>query len=131
VTSAAAFERVVLVVEDNSLNLMVAEGMLRLLGYSSQSVGDGLQALDALSESDYRIVLMDVHMPELDGYETTRRIRAELPAERQPYIIALTANAMANDPERCLAAGMNDYLAKPLTKDGLRQALERATRRVN
>jgi CheY-like chemotaxis protein len=126
--TSAAVDGVVLVVEDNSLNLIVAEGMLRLLGYTSYSVGDGLQALEALSEAAYRIILMDVHMPELDGYETTRRIRAELPAERQPYIIALTANAMANDPELCLAAGMNDYLAKPLTKEGLRRALERATR---
>ncbi len=67
-------------------------------------------------------------MPDLDGYETTQRIRVEVPAERQPYIIALTANAMSDDPQRCLAAGMDDYLAKPLTKSALQAALERAAR---
>lgn len=119
--------RLVLLVEDNDLNQMVADGMLRLLGYSSECVFDGLQALDALRSVAYPIVLMDVQMPELDGYQTTRRIRAEIPADRQPYIIALTANAMAGDAERCRAAGMDDYLSKPLTKAALRAALQRAT----
>ena len=117
----------VLLVEDNHLNQMVAHGMLRLLGYTSHCVSDGLQALTELHAYQYPVVLMDVQMPELDGYQATRRIRAELPAERQPYIIALTANAMSGDAERCRAAGMDDYLAKPLTKDALRAALVRAT----
>lgn len=117
----------VLLVEDNHLNQMVADGMLRLLGYTSHCVSDGLQALTELHTYRYPIVLMDVQMPELDGYQATRRIRSELPAERQPYIIALTANAMSGDAERCRAAGMDDYLAKPLTKAALRAALERAT----
>ncbi|HEU5485666.1 MAG TPA: response regulator [Microlunatus sp.] len=118
----------VLLVEDNHLNQMVADGMLRLLGYASRCVFDGLQALDELTARHYPIVLMDVQMPELDGYQATRRIRAELPADRQPYIIALTANAMAGDAQRCRDAGMDDYLAKPLTKEALRAALERASR---
>lgn len=118
----------VLLVEDNQLNQMVADGMLRLLGYSSHCVSDGLQALEELTAHQYPIVLMDVQMPELDGYEATRRIRAEIPSSRQPYVIALTANAMAGDAQRCRDAGMNDYLAKPLTKDALRAALERANR---
>lgn len=117
----------VLLVEDNHLNQMVADGMLRLLGYTSHCVSDGLQALVELHTYRYPIVLMDVQMPELDGYQATRRIRTELPAERQPYIIALTANAMSGDADRCLAAGMDDYVAKPLTKDALRAALQRAT----
>lgn len=121
-------QRPVLLVEDNHLNQMVAEGMLRLLGHTSHSVFDGLQAIEELRSTPYAIVLMDVQMPELDGYQTTRRIRAELPADQQPYIIALTANAMAGDAERCRAAGMDDYLPKPLTKLALRAALERATR---
>lgn len=118
----------VLLVEDNQLNQMVADGMLRLLGYGSHCVPDGLQALSELRSKRYPIVLMDVQMPELDGYETTRRIRAELPADHQPYVIALTANAMAGDAERCRAAGMDDYLPKPLTKTALKSALERAAR---
>lgn len=119
--------RPVLLVEDNHLNQMVAEGMLRLLGYTCRCVSDGLLAVQELSSTPYSIVLMDVQMPELDGYQATRRIRSELPAEQQPYIIALTANAMSDDAERCRAAGMDDYVAKPLTKNALRAALERAT----
>jgi CheY-like chemotaxis protein len=126
--AAAHSQQPVLLVEDNQLNQMVADGMLRLLGYSCHCVSDGLQALSELRRTHYPIVLMDVQMPELDGYEATRRIRAELPADRQPYVIALTANAMAGDAERCRAAGMDDYLPKPLTKVALRAALERATR---
>jgi CheY-like chemotaxis protein len=118
----------VLLVEDNQLNQMVADGMLRLLGYSSHCVSDGLQAITELAARHYPIVLMDVQMPELDGYQATRRLRAELPDDRQPYVIALTANAMAGDAQRCRDAGMDDYIAKPLTKDALRAALERATR---
>lgn len=121
--------RQVLLVEDNQLNQMVAEGMLRLLGYECRSVNDGLQAVAELRTTFYPIVLMDVQMPELDGYEASRRVRAELPDERQPYIIALTANAMAGDAERCRAAGMDDYLAKPLTKTALSAALGRAPSR--
>lgn len=128
--NARVSARRVLLVEDNQLNLMVAEGMLRLLGYECRSVTDGLQAVAELQKTFYPIVLMDVQMPELDGYEASRRVRAELPADRQPYIIALTANAMAGDAERCRAAGMDDYLAKPLTKTGLGAALGRATSRT-
>ena len=118
----------VLLVEDNPLNTMVAEGMLRLLGETCRCVSNGLQAVEELLVTPYEIVLMDVQMPELDGYQATRRIRSELPADQQPYIIALTANAMADDADRCRAAGMDDYVAKPLTKDALRAALERAAR---
>ena len=74
---------------------------------------------------------MDIHMPELDGFEATRRIRAELPIDRQPYIIAVTANAMPGDADRCRAAGMDDYVSKPLEQERhLRAALLRAKRRV-
>ena len=123
-----AVPRPVLLVEDNHLNQMVAEGMLRLFGHVARVVPDGLEALRELHGGDYDIVLMDVHMPGLDGFEATRRVRTELSADRQPYIIALTANAMAGDEQRCRDAGMDDYVSKPLTKDGLRAALERAAR---
>jgi CheY-like chemotaxis protein len=122
--------RAVLLVEDNLLNQMVADGMLRLLGYTSRCVMNGLEALHELRSTAYSIVLMDIHMPELDGFETTRRIRAEMPIEQQPYIIAVTANAMPGDAERCRAAGMDDYVSKPLSKEALRAAMLRAKRRV-
>jgi CheY-like chemotaxis protein len=97
-------ERRVLVAEDNDLNQLVAGGMLRLLGYTSRCVSDGLQAVDVLRAGEYPIVLMDVQMPHLDGCEATRRIRAELPVELQPYIIALTASVLPEDAEMCMAA---------------------------
>ncbi len=120
----------ILLVEDNLLNQMVALGMLRLLGHSADVAENGVQALRALSEAPYDIVLMDIQMPELDGLEATRRIRVEFPEERQPYIIALTANAMVGDRQRCLEAGMDDYIAKPLTKDNLAAALRGADGRA-
>ncbi len=118
--------RPVLVVEDNHLNQIVAEGMLRLLGYSCRCVSDGREALEVLHTDEHPIVLMDVHMPLLDGYEATRRIRAELPAERQPYIIALSASVLPEDARLCRDAGMDDFVPKPISKLSLRAALDRA-----
>ncbi len=116
----------ILLVEDNMLNEMVAVGMLRLLGRTADVALNGLEAVQAIERHPYRIVLMDVQMPVLDGLSATRRIRAEFPPERQPYIIALTANAMAGDEQRCLDAGMDAYLSKPLSKDQLAAALASA-----
>jgi CheY-like chemotaxis protein len=118
----------ILLVEDNMLNEMVAVGMLRLLGRTADVALNGVEAIAALERRPYRIVLMDVAMPVMDGLEATRRIRSDLPAERQPYIIALTANAMAGDEQRCLDAGMDAYLAKPLSKNQLADALAAAER---
>ena len=118
--------RPILLVEDNMLNEMVAVGMLRLLGRTADVALNGVEAVEAMDRRPYAIVLMDVQMPVLDGLQATRRIRAEFPAERQPYIIALTANAMAGDEERCLEAGMNGYLSKPLSKERLAMALTAA-----
>ena len=126
VTEAAQTSPAILLVEDNMLNEMVAVGMLRLLGRSADVAVNGMEAIEALRRRPYEVVLMDVQMPVLDGLAATRRIRAELPPERQPYIIALTANAMAGDEQRCLDAGMNAYLAKPLSKDRLASALASA-----
>ncbi|MEP7361882.1 MAG: ATP-binding protein [Acidobacteriota bacterium] len=103
----------VLLAEDNPVNAMVALRMLSAIGYTADSVSTGLQALEALHRNSYDMVLMDCQMPEMDGFETTRRIRSEYTGS-QPTIIAMTANAMDGDRERCLAAGMDDYISKPI-----------------
>lgn len=122
-------EQTILLVEDNQLNQMVAQGMLRLLGLTADLAQNGVEAVEALRAKHYETVLMDISMPELDGLDATRQIRAGLPRDAQPYIIALTANAMSGDRDRCLQAGMDDYLSKPLTKEALSAALRRSTRR--
>jgi PAS domain S-box-containing protein len=116
----------VLLAEDNIVNQKVALMMLDRLGYRADVAGNGLEVLQALQRQRYDIVLMDVQMPDLDGLEATRRIRDDIPADRQPYIIAMTANAFAEDRDRCIEAGMDDYVSKPVRKDVLAAALERA-----
>ena len=113
----------VLVVEDNVVNQKVALGMLAKVGCRADVAANGLEALEAVRRQRYDVVLMDVQMPVMDGLEATRQIRAQLPAERQPHIVALTANAMADDRDRCLSAGMDDYLSKPLRAVQLLAAL--------
>ncbi len=95
------------------------------MGYAADIAGDGLEAIAALEADDYDAVLMDVQMPELDGLEATRRIRARWP-DRPLRIIAMTANAMEGDRELCLAAGMDDYVSKPIRPDELAGALTAA-----
>ncbi len=109
----------VLVAEDNEVNQLVAEEILLLLGCEVTLVKDGQQALEALKQSPYDIILMDVQMPELDGYEATHVIRTQQSDYMSIPIVAVTANAMATDREKCLAAGMNDYLSKPITASQL------------
>jgi CheY-like chemotaxis protein len=116
----------VLLAEDNIVNQKVALMMLDRLGYRADVAGNGLEVLQALQRQRYHIVLMDVQMPELDGLEATRRIRGDIPADQQPYIIAMTANAVAEDRDRCIQAGMDDYVSKPVRKDILQAALQRA-----
>jgi PAS domain S-box-containing protein len=115
-----------LVVEDNVVNLEVIQQMLSRLGYSADIATTGQEALDAFETSDYELVFMDVQMPVMDGLEATRRLRAELPETRQPRIVALTANAMRGDEAKCLNAGMDGYLAKPVSLDQLRTCLAEA-----
>ncbi len=115
-----------LVVEDNVVNQKVMVLMLEHLGYEAAVADSGVTALSMISDQSYDLVFMDVQMPELDGLETTRRIRAEFPEERQPRIVAMTANAQAEDREACLLAGMDDYLSKPIQVDALVGVLERS-----
>lgn len=115
----------ILVAEDHSFNAKVAALTLAKLGQACDLVVNGLEALAACVAHDYDVVFMDVLMPELDGIEATRRIRAELPAGRQPRIIAMTANALEGDRERCIAAGMDDYISKPVKRDDVAAALAR------
>jgi CheY-like chemotaxis protein len=120
----------VLLVEDNPVNQAVALGMLEQMSCRVTTAGDGLDALRRFRKQSFDVVLMDCQMPEQDGYETTRRIRQiETGNGRTPTpVVALTANALAGDRERCLEAGMDEYLAKPFTRQQLRRVIETALR---
>lgn len=118
----------VLVAEDNPVNQRVALMLLARMGYRPDVAGNGAEVLEALRGRPYDLVLMDVRMPEMDGITATRRIRAELPPERQPHIVAMTANAMAEDRETCRAAGMDDFIAKPVRVVELARVLRRVRR---
>src|SRR6266403_1965438 len=115
----------VLIAEDNPINQKVALVQLEELGYHAEVVPNGLAVLEALDRISYDIILMDCQMPEMDGYETARRIRTRSGNFRQPYIIAMTAHAMSGDSEKCLEAGMNDYISKPIQLDAFAAALAR------
>ena len=114
-----------LLVEDNTTNQEIACLLLERLGYRADVAANGLEALDAVQRQDYDVVLMDLQMPEMDGLEATRRIRRDLPAATQPRIVAMTANALAEDRDECLAAGMDDYVSKPVRINELVAALRR------
>jgi CheY-like chemotaxis protein/HPt (histidine-containing phosphotransfer) domain-containing protein len=121
----------VLLAEDNVPNQHVGLKQLKKLGYEADAVANGLEVLDALKRIPYDIILMDCQMPEMDGYEATRLIRqGESASTPSPYIIALTANALQGDREKCMAAGMNDYLTKPLHLSELENVLQRALLKV-
>jgi CheY-like chemotaxis protein/HPt (histidine-containing phosphotransfer) domain-containing protein len=117
----------ILLVEDNLINQQVALGILQIQGYNVTVVNNGREALDAHSQGDFDLILMDCHMPEMDGFEATREIRGRertFTGKRVP-IVALTANAMAQDREECLNAGMDDHLSKPFSMQTLQDMLDR------
>jgi PAS domain S-box-containing protein len=116
----------ILLAEDNSVNRLIAVKMLEKNGFKVDTVVNGIKAIEALQASEYDLVLMDCQMPELDGYEATRRIRASGAKFAAIPIIAMTANAMSSDREKCLSAGMNDYVTKPIKSQDLARAIYRA-----
>nr|WP_225937942.1 response regulator [Myxococcus sp. RHSTA-1-4] len=115
----------ILLVEDNPTNQKLALLVLERLGYRAQVAFNGHEALRLVSQQRFDVVLMDLQMPEMDGLEATRRIRAELPPRAQPWIIAMTANAMDSDREQCFAVGMDDFLGKPIRVEALAASLLR------
>ena len=119
----------VLLAEDNVVNQKLAIRLLEKLGYRADIVANGLEAIEALERQTYDLLLSDVQMPEMDGLEATRRIIERWPEGERPWIVAMTAEAMSGDRERCLDAGMNDYLAKPIRVDELVAAIRRTPRR--
>ncbi|MGZ8211372.1 MAG: response regulator, partial [Burkholderiales bacterium] len=115
----------VLVVEDNTVNQRVALRQLQKLGYSGEAVGNGLEALEAIERVAYDVILMDWHMPEMDGVEATAEIRRREKHGKRTPIIALTASALPEDREKCIAAGMDDFVTKPVRESDLDAALSR------
>jgi CheY-like chemotaxis protein len=127
--AAAAATRTerLLLAEDNAVNQKVALLMLGKLGFRADIAADGHEVMEAVRRQPYDIILMDVQMPEMDGLEAARQIRArETTGNGRCWIIALTANAMQGDREACLAAGMDDYISKPIKTDELAAAFDRA-----
>ncbi|WP_299490884.1 DAHL domain-containing protein [Acaryochloris sp. IP29b_bin.137] len=115
----------ILLAEDVVVNQKVALLILKQMGYEADIANNGVEVLEALHRQPYEVVLMDLQMPEMDGLTAARNIQAAWPPESQPHIIALTANAMQGDREKCLEAGMHDYVSKPIRSEDLKAALDR------
>jgi CheY-like chemotaxis protein len=115
----------ILLAEDNVVNQKVALRILERMGYRADLAANGIEVLEAVERQTYDVVLMDVQMPEMDGLEATARIRTRWGKADEPWIIALTANALTGDRERYLAVGMNDYVSKPVRIEDLKAVLSR------
>jgi GAF domain-containing protein/CheY-like chemotaxis protein len=119
----------ILVAEDNAVNQKLALRILQQMGYRADLASNGIEAIESVERQTYDVVLMDVQMPEMDGLEASRRITAKWPVGARPRIVAMTANAMQGDREMCLAAGMDDYITKPIRVDQLVEALNHVSAR--
>jgi signal transduction histidine kinase/CheY-like chemotaxis protein/ligand-binding sensor domain-containing protein len=115
----------ILLAEDNLINQMVARRLLEKLGYYADVATNGMEAIEAIKKKNYDLIFMDVQMPIMDGLEATRRICRQWAREHRPRIVAMTANAMQGDREKCIEAGMDDYISKPINPQELAQALQR------
>ena len=122
---AAAPHSSILLAEDNDVNRLVIERQLALLGFECDMAENGQEALERWRKGRYALLLTDLHMPEMDGYELTARIRSEEPSGRRMPIIAVTANALRGEDQRCIDVGMDDFITKPIQLDVLRQTLMR------
>jgi len=119
----------ILLAEDNVVNQKLALRLLQQMGYRADVAANGIEAIECVERQPYDVVLMDVQMPEMDGLEASRRITTKWQGRERPRIVAMTANAMQGDREECLAAGMDDYVTKPIRVDALVEALMRAEQR--
>jgi CheY-like chemotaxis protein len=119
----------ILLAEDNVVNQKLAMRLLQQMGYRADLASNGIEAVESVQRQTYDVVLMDVQMPEMDGLEASRRINAQWPSGKRPRIVAMTANAMQSDRDLCAAAGMDDYVAKPIRVDQLVEALMRVPAR--
>jgi CheY-like chemotaxis protein len=119
----------ILLAEDNVVNQKLALRLLRQMGYRADLASNGIEAIESIERQRYDVVLMDVQMPEMDGLEASRRITVKWQTHERPRIVAMTANAMQGDREECLAAGMDDYVTKPIRVEALVEALMAARNR--
>jgi CheY-like chemotaxis protein len=118
----------ILLVDDNKINLKVAQKILKKIGYDAEIAESGQEAIDRCADTEYDVVLMDIEMPDMDGVAAATAIRERAIGDEGPFIVALTANAMSSDRESYLRAGMDDYLSKPIREDALVESLRAAGR---
>jgi CheY-like chemotaxis protein len=114
----------ILLAEDNVVNQKLALRLLQRMGYRADLASNGIEAIECIARQPYDVVLMDVQMPEMDGMDATRQICARFASNNRPRIVAMTANAMQGDRDECLAAGMDDYISKPIRVHDLLSALQ-------
>jgi CheY-like chemotaxis protein len=125
---AARLPLEILVAEDNLVNQKAAVAVLRQFGYQTDLVISGKEAVEAVERQKYDVLFMDLQMPDMEGVEAIRLICSRMSSSERPYIVAMTANAMKEDRERCLSAGMDDYLSKLIRPDEIKVAIERAAK---